>query len=73
MRKHLEDLLKDNQMAANLLGLLRGEFRNVHKLPKAIHKLEHLGLAEIETVPHYRVTIANKGTAKRKSSPKKKR
>ena len=73
MRKHLEDLLKDNQMAANLLGLLRGEFRNVHKLPKAIHKLEQLGLAEIETVPHYRVTIANKGTAKRKSSPKKKR
>ena len=60
MRKHLEDLLKDNQMAANLLGLLRGEFRNVNKLPEAIHKLEKLGLAKIETVPHYRVTIARK-------------
>ena len=52
--------MQDSQMAADLLGLLRGEFNNVVRLPKSIHKLEALGLAVIDTVPHYRVTVASK-------------
>ena len=66
MRKHLEELSQDNQMAANLLGLLRGEFRNVPRLPEAIHKLEKLGLASIEAVPFFSAT-PSKGGARKKS------
>ena len=65
MRKHLEELLQDNQMAANLLGRLRGEFRNVPKLPEAIHKLEKLGLATIEAVPFFSAA-PSKGGARKK-------
>ena len=60
MRKKLEDLLQDDQMAANLLGLLRGEFKNVPHLPKAIHRLEDLGLAKIQTVSFFNAS-PNKG------------
>ena len=56
IRKKLEELLKDDQMAANLLGLLRGEFKNVPRLPKAIHRLEDLGLASIQEVSYYNVS-----------------
>jgi hypothetical protein len=33
--------LAHHRHGANLLGLLHGEFRNVPKLPEAIHKLEN--------------------------------
>ena len=56
IREKLEELLKDDQMAANLLGLLRGEFKNVPRLPKAIHRLEDLGLASIQEVSYYNVS-----------------
>tara|TARA_B100000959_G_C14666977_1_gene494818 strand:- start:401 stop:616 length:216 start_codon:yes stop_codon:yes gene_type:complete len=65
MRKKLEDLLKDDQMAANLLGLLRGEFKNVPRLPKAIHRLEDLGLATIETVSFYSAEPSKGGASKK--------
>jgi len=41
------------------------------QLGKAIHKLEQLDLAKIETAPHYRVTIASRTTPKTKSRLKK--
>ena len=56
IREKLEELLKDDQMAANLLGLLRGEFKNVPRLPKAIHRLEDLGLVSIQEVSYYNVS-----------------
>ena len=50
MRSHLEDILKDAELAAVLLALLRGEFNNVRHLPESVRKLEDMGLATIETV-----------------------
>ena len=66
MRKKLEDLLQDDQMAANLLGLLRGEFKNVPRLPKAIHRLEDLGLAKIQTVSYYNASPDKGGKSSRR-------
>jgi|TARA_B100000959_G_C14604797_1_gene469605 hypothetical protein len=42
------------------------------QLGKAIHKLEQLDLAKIETVPHYRVTIASRTTPKTRGRLKRK-
>ena len=53
MRGHLENILKDAELAAVLLALLRGEYNNVPRLPKSVHKLEDMGLATIEKIPYY--------------------
>ena len=52
MRGHLENILKDAELAAVLLALLRGEYNNVPRLPKSVHKLEDMGLATIEKIPY---------------------
>ncbi len=36
MRGHLENILKDAELAAVLLALLRGEYNNVPRLPKSV-------------------------------------
>jgi hypothetical protein len=67
MRGHLVDILKDAELAAVLLALLRGEFNNVLHVPKSVRKLEDMGLVTIEkvTATYYNAKPGS-GTAQRK-------
>ncbi|MCP3995456.1 MAG: hypothetical protein GY722_10380, partial [bacterium] len=42
-------------LAAALLDLLRGAYGDLPALPPQVHELARLGLAQVTTVPHYRV------------------
>lgn len=50
MTRKLESYLGNKRLADHLLALIRGEFKNLHKLPKSVRKLEAMGLAQVEKV-----------------------
>ena len=70
MRGHLENILKDAELAAVLLAvllaLLRGEYNNVPRLPKSVHKLEDMGLATIGKIPYYNAKPGSGNTRRKR-------
>ena len=56
MMRKLESYLGGKRLATNLLALIRGEFKNMRKLPKTVRKLESMGLAKVETVETFNAT-----------------
>ena len=56
MMRKLESYLGGKRLATHLLALIRGEFKNMSKLPKTVRKLESMGLAKVETVEMFSAT-----------------
>ena len=55
LRETLDGMLPGGHLAPALVALLRGEFDGVPSVPSAVREHARLGLAEIQTMPRYRV------------------